>query len=67
MRVLKIVALLVFSLTAVIAWGEPFMDNFDRPDSADLGNGWSTQKDGTITAIESEGITGSFRSENPLF
>jgi len=48
MKTLRIAVLLVFSLSAVMAWGEPFMDDFERPDG-DLGNGWSTQTDGTIT------------------
>jgi len=49
MKILGIAVLIVFSLYAVVAWGEPFMDDFERPDSDDLGNDWSTQADGTIT------------------
>jgi hypothetical protein len=50
MKVLKVIPMvLVLSLGAVTAWGEPFMDDFNRPDSAELGNDWSTQQDGTIT------------------
>ncbi len=50
MRTFRILALfLAFSLIVVMAWGEPFMDDFDRPDDDDLENDWNTQTDGTIT------------------
>ena len=49
MKALRIVVLLVFSLSAAMAWGVPFADDFEREDSPDLGNDWSTQADGSIT------------------
>jgi hypothetical protein len=50
MKILKVIPMvLALSLGAVIAWGEPFMDDFNRPDSAKIGNDWTTQQDGTIT------------------
>lgn len=50
MRILKVIPIvLVLSLGAMMAWGESFMDDFNRPDSAKIGNDWSTQQDGTIT------------------
>jgi hypothetical protein len=39
--------ILVLVLSVANAWGVGFLDNFDRADG-DLGNGWSTQTDGTI-------------------
>jgi F5/8 type C domain len=41
-------AVLVCILLATQAWGAGFLDDFDRPDG-EVGNGWSTQTDGTIT------------------
>ncbi|MHC4567805.1 MAG: hypothetical protein ACYTE3_18830, partial [Planctomycetota bacterium] len=35
-------------LSAGNAWGAGFADDFDRPDG-DVGNGWATEVDGTIT------------------
>lgn len=49
MKIFKILVCLVFSLSAVIAWGEPFLDDFDRPDDDELENDWKTQTDGSIT------------------
>ncbi len=49
MKILKVIPM-VLSLGAAMAWGEPFMDDFNRPDSARIGNDWFTQQDGTITA-----------------
>ncbi len=49
MRIFTVLVILVFSLTAMMAWGEPFMDDFDRDDNDDLENDWKTQADGTIT------------------
>ncbi len=49
MKIFRIAILLVLSLSAVMAWGEPFMDDFDRPDDEVVGNGWATETDGTIT------------------
>jgi len=42
------VALFALMLAVGMAWGEPFRDDFNRPDG-DPGNGWATQADGTIT------------------
>jgi len=39
---------LVCLLAATSVWGAGFADDFDRPDG-EVGNGWSTQADGTIT------------------
>ncbi|TKJ34967.1 MAG: hypothetical protein CEE38_16025, partial [Planctomycetes bacterium B3_Pla] len=39
--------MLVLMLSAANAWGAGLFDDFDRPDG-DVGNGWSTQADGTI-------------------
>jgi len=44
----KIFAVLVCVLAAANAWGAGFADDFDRPDG-EVGNGWGTQADGTIT------------------
>ena len=41
-------AVLVCILSVASAWGAGFRDEFDRPNGA-VGNGWSTQEDGTIT------------------
>ena len=50
MKILKAIPMvLALFLVAVMAWGEPLMDDFNRPDSAKIGNDWSTQQDGTIT------------------
>jgi len=40
--------MLVLMLSVANAWGAGFLDDFDRPDG-DVGNGWATQTDGTIT------------------
>jgi hypothetical protein len=40
--------MLVLMLSVANAWGAGFFDDFDRPDG-DVGNGWATQADGTIT------------------
>ena len=42
-------AFLILSLVAAMAWGEAFMDDFEREDDDELGNDWNTQADGTIT------------------
>jgi hypothetical protein len=47
MRAIKLGTVLVFLLGAALAWGVPFSDDFNRPDG-EVGNGWSTQTDGTI-------------------
>ncbi|MFC1635117.1 hypothetical protein ACFL5Z_09765 [Planctomycetota bacterium] len=39
---------LVLMLSVANAWGAGFLDDFDRP-NGDVGNGWATQTDGTIT------------------
>jgi len=44
-----IIVLSIFCLSAIVAWGEPFLDDFDRADNDELGEDWSTQIDGTIT------------------
>ncbi len=50
MKILKVIPIvLVLSLGAAMAWGELFTDDFNRPDSARVGNDWFTQQDGTIT------------------
>jgi hypothetical protein len=41
-------AVLVCMFLAAHAWGIPLLDDFDRPDG-EVGNGWATQTDGTIT------------------
>ena len=41
-------AVFVCILTVANAWGAAFFDDFDRPNGI-VGNGWSTQADGTIT------------------
>ena len=40
-------AVLVCLLWGANAWGAPFKDDFNRPNGV-VGNGWSTQVDGTI-------------------
>ena len=49
------VAVLVLVLSVANAWGAGFGDDFDRPNGA-VGNGWSTQTDGTIevTIVDNE-------------
>jgi len=47
MKTIKIGAILAFVFSVALAWGVPFSDDFDRPDG-EVGNGWSTQTDGTI-------------------
>jgi len=49
MKTLYITLSLFFSLSTMVALGEPFMDDFNRPDNKKIGNDWSTQTDGTIT------------------
>jgi len=39
---------LVLMFSVANAWGVGFFDDFDRP-NGDVGNGWATQTDGTIT------------------
>ena len=39
---------LVCMLSVANAWGAVFIDNFNRP-NGDVGNGWSTVTDGTVT------------------
>ncbi|OHB78192.1 MAG: hypothetical protein A2Z25_22315 [Planctomycetes bacterium RBG_16_55_9] len=46
-KILNLV-MLVLLLSVANAWGVGFFDDFDRPDG-DVGNGWTTQSDGTIT------------------
>jgi len=41
-------AILILMCSAVNAWGAGLFDDFDRP-NGEVGNGWSTQTDGTIT------------------
>ena len=40
--------MLVLMFTAANAWGAGFFDDFNRP-NGEVGNGWATQTDGTIT------------------
>lgn len=49
MKTFGIAAFLVLFLTAMMAWGDAFMDDFNRDDDDDLENDWSTQMDGSIT------------------
>jgi len=39
--------MIIIMLSVANAWGEGFLDTFNRPDG-DLGNDWATQTDGTI-------------------
>ena len=39
--------MIVLMLSVANAWGEGFLDDFDRP-NGDVGNGWAIQTDGTI-------------------
>lgn len=56
MKTLSITLFLFLSLGTMIVLGEPFMDDFDRPDDKKIGNDWTTQADGTITVeiVDSE-------------
>ena len=45
---IKSFTLLVLMFSVANAWGAGFFDDFDRP-NGDVGNGWATQTDGTIT------------------
>lgn len=50
MKILKAIPMvLALSLGVVMAWGESFQDDFNRPDNDRIGNDWFTQQDGTIT------------------
>jgi hypothetical protein len=42
--------MIVLMLSVSNAWGAGFLDDFNRPDG-ELGNGWSTQADGTIEVM----------------
>ena len=44
-----ILAVLLLVLGVLPAFAKPFSDDFERADSADLGNDWDTVTDGTIT------------------
>jgi len=48
MRKMISVSVLVCTLLLGSAWGAGFKDDFNRP-NGNVGNGWSTQTDGTIT------------------
>ncbi len=48
MRKMISVSVLACTLLVGSAWGAGFKDDFDRP-NGNVGNGWSTQTDGTIT------------------
>jgi hypothetical protein len=48
MKKLVFTLFLFFSLSTMIAIGNPFMDDFSRADNKKLGNDWTTQTDGTI-------------------
>jgi len=52
---IKSFTVLVCMLSVANAWGAGFMDDFNRPDG-DVGNGWTTQTDGTIevTIVDDE-------------
>lgn len=50
MKTLKFMLFLGFCSVTAMAWAVPFSDDFNRPDSDDIGNGWETQLDGTIKA-----------------
>jgi hypothetical protein len=48
MRIFMVTILLVFSFSATMVWGEPFFDDFNRPDNDEIENDWQIQTDGTI-------------------
>lgn len=45
---MKVIPMFLLFAMCSVAWGVLFIDDFNRPDG-DLGNGWATQTDGTIT------------------
>lgn len=47
MSKIRSITMLVLMLSVANAWGEGFLDNFNRADG-DVGNDWVTQTDGTI-------------------